>query len=145
MRRFDYEAITYAIRLGGKLGLVWLGPSSILLTLHALFGDVAVFGIAEGDDLARWVRLGLEIFLAFGWAFGAIEMARQTVARLLGPPAGVLMGGATGTLVIHAFAVFFILIAPDAPPLGAVALGGTAISFAAASWLGGRRHHRVVA
>ncbi len=126
MNRIDIEEIGFAVRMGGKIGLVILAPPSALLTIMPITGD---FSFASLDDVSRWVRFGFEVFLMGGWAAGAVSLVRQLVARSVGALLGFLTGGATGVLVMHLMAVIFILISGDAPDLLEILLGGSIISF----------------
>lgn len=124
MKQINYEELTWAIRLGGRLGLYLLVPLSVLLVVVSLFGTIA--GV-DSESAARWVRLGLEAFLMGGWSFGAISLVRQAVARVLIDAIAVFAATSTGILVIHLMAVIFAAISADAPRLlVADGLGGVA-------------------
>lgn len=126
MTSIDLEEIGYAVRLGGKIGLVVLVPPSLLLTIMPITGDLP---FATLDDASRWVRFGFEVFLMGGWAAGAVSLVRQIVSRSVGDLLGVLTGGAVGVLVMNLMAIIFILISKDAPQLLYVLLAGAILSW----------------
>jgi hypothetical protein len=124
MKQINYEELTWAIRLGGRIGLYLLVPLSLLLIIVSLVGTIA--GV-DAASAARWVRFGLEAFLMGGWSFGAVSLVRQTVARVLIDAVAILAATSTGILVIHLMAVIFTAISADAPRLiVADGLGGLA-------------------
>jgi hypothetical protein len=129
MKQINYEELTWAIRLGGRLGLYVLVPLSILLIVVSLFGTIA--GI-DAETASRWVRFGLEAFLMGGWSFGAVSLVRQAVARVLIDAVAVFASTATGILVIHLMAVIFAAISADAPQLLVADGTGGLVSFAVA-------------
>lgn len=122
MKCMNIDELTYAIRLGGKVGLVFLAPLSALLVLVSILGPIAN---VDSETASRWVRLGLEAFLMGGWSFGSASLARQVVARVFVDPVAIFVGTLTGALVVHLMAVIFGLIASDAPPLIAADLVGS--------------------
>jgi len=127
--KLDYDEIISAIKWGGKLGLIPLFFSSLMLVAALLKDESSV------ELWSKWVRIGIEIFLMGGWSFGAIALVRQVIAERFGHLIAVITSGFVGTLVDNAMAVLFILVAKDAPPSILAALIGMAISFLTAGLL----------